>query len=156
MQAAAEKNPGEMYAVLGLGKEETERLCAAVADAEPTGYCRIANYLCNGNYAVSVSRSSVETLKQRAAAANAKRCVKLATAGAFHSPLMAPAAEGLREALETVVFQQPRIPLILNIDAQIHSNPQILKQKLILQVRDTNPKPQTLNPKILTNGEDQI
>lgn len=134
MQAAAEANPGEMYAVLGLGKEETERLCAEVAQADPTGYCGVANYLCKGNYAVSVSRSGVEILQKRASAAKAKRCVKLATAGAFHSPLMKPAADGLQKALESVEFHEPRIPIILNVDAQIHTKPQIIKEKLLLQL----------------------
>ncbi|KAL8426780.1 hypothetical protein Efla_003374 [Eimeria flavescens] len=134
MQAAAEETPGCMFAVLGLSKEETERVCANVISSSPGAHCGVANYLCSGNYAVSVSAAAAKQLEAAAAASKARRCVKLQVAGAFHSPLMAAAAEGLAAALETAQFQTPQIPVLLNVDAQIHTDPQIIKQKLLQQL----------------------
>ncbi|KAL8433948.1 hypothetical protein ACSSS7_003471 [Eimeria intestinalis] len=109
MQAAAEETPGCMFAVLGLNQEETEGLCGTVSSSDPTVYCGIANYLCKGNYAVSVSAAAAAQLQAAAAAAKAKRCVQLQVAGAFHSPLMKSAAEGLAKALETTTFSKPQL-----------------------------------------------
>ncbi|XP_026190845.1 uncharacterized protein LOC34621626 [Cyclospora cayetanensis] len=153
MQKAAEEHPGDMFAILGLGKEDTERLCAAAAAAaaataaeskcvdgsRPGGsgsaaHCGVANYLCKGNYAVSVSRAAAQALQEAATAAKAKRCIKLQVDGAFHSPLMAPAAEGLATAIESVPFNKPRIPIVLNVDAQIHTDPSVIKRKLLQQL----------------------
>ncbi|CDJ39243.1 Malonyl-CoA:acyl carrier protein transacylase [Eimeria tenella] len=140
MQQAAAANPGEMYAILGLSQQQTEAVCAAAAAAARSSsrkeggvYCGVANYLCPGNYAVSVSRSAAAALQQAAAAAAAKRCVRLQVSGAFHSPLMAPAAAGLAAAIAAADFQTPQTPVLLNVDAQIHTNPQVIKQKLIQQ-----------------------
>nr|ADE87821.1 malonyl-CoA:acyl carrier protein transacylase [Eimeria tenella] len=144
MQQAAAANPGEMYAILGLSQQQTEAVCAAAAAAARSSssssssgedvYCGVANYLCPGNYAVSVSRSAAAALQQAAAAAAAKRCVRLQVSGAFHSPLMAPAAAGLAAAIAAADFQTPQTPVLLNVDAQIHTNPQAIKQKLIQQL----------------------
>ncbi|OEH79855.1 malonyl- acyl- carrier protein transacylase [Cyclospora cayetanensis] len=109
MQKAAEEHPGDMFAIL-------------------------ANYLCKGNYAVSVSRAAAQALQEAATAAKAKRCIKLQVDGAFHSPLMAPAAEGLATAIESVPFNKPRIPIVLNVDAQIHTDPSVIKRKLLQQL----------------------
>ncbi|KAL8448058.1 hypothetical protein Emed_004057 [Eimeria media] len=134
MQAAAEETPGCMFAVLGLSQEETEKLCGNVSSADPSIYCGVANYLCKGNYAVSVSAAAAAQLQAAAAAAKAKRCVQLQVAGAFHSPLMKSAAEGLAKALESTPFSKPTVPVILNVDAQIHTDPNIIKQKLLQQL----------------------
>ncbi|KAL8453993.1 hypothetical protein Emag_001565 [Eimeria magna] len=134
MQAAAEETPGCMFAVLGLSQEETERLCERVALTNPSNYCGVANYLCRGNYAVSVSAAAAAQLQAAAAAAKAKRCVQLQVAGAFHSPLMKSASEGLDQALAATPFSKPRVPVILNVDAQIHTDPNTIKQKLLQQL----------------------
>ncbi|KAL8274370.1 hypothetical protein Esti_001692 [Eimeria stiedai] len=134
MQAAAEETPGRMFAVLGLTQEETEGLCGNVSAIDPSIYCGVANYLCRGNYAVSVSAAAAAQLQAAAAAAKAKRCVPLQVAGAFHSPLMKSAAEGLAKALETTNFSKPQVPVMLNVDAQIHTDPNTIKQKILQQL----------------------
>ena len=165
MQQAADDSPGKMFAVLGLSQEATEKMCAAAAaaaeaeaaEAESSSsssssdsssssssssrrniYCGVANYLCKGNYAVSVSNSGVSAVQAAAAAAGAKRCVPLAVSGAFHSPLMQQAAEGLKTIINNIHFNPPTVPVIFNVDAKIHSDPQYIKQILVKQV---NPKP---------------
>lgn len=144
MQAAAEGAPGCMYAVLGLGQQQTEAVCAEVAAAAGAGAagdkkddkgwcCVVANYLSDGNYSVSVSEEAADTLQTLARKAGAKKCVKLQVAGAFHSPLMRPAEEGLKETINSVSFCKPNIPVIFNCDAQIHTDPNVIKQKIITQ-----------------------
>lgn len=81
---------------------------------------RVANLLCSGNYALSGSVGAIEAVEARAKPDfNARMTVRLAVAGAFHSPFMSPAAEALREALNNTKFTKPRIPVLSNVDAQV-------------------------------------
>ena len=83
---------------------------------------QIANYLCNGNYAVSGSIPAIEKLAEIAKPEfKARMVVKLAVAGAFHTEFMAPAAAQLGAALEATPFQAPRIPVISNVTGLPHT-----------------------------------
>lgn len=130
MQDAADANPSAMASILMLELEKVE----AVRDqVQALGTLEIANYLCPGNLVVSGENPAVEKAIELAEAEGA-RVVPLAVAGAFHTTLMKPADQRLAEALATVTMKTPEIPVISNVDAQIHTAPEELKQVLVRQV----------------------
>ena len=84
----------------------------------------IANLLCPGNIVVSGDNEACERIAELAVAAGAMKVIPLAVAGAFHTPLMQPAVERLRAALADVPLKKPRIPVISNVDARPHDDPE--------------------------------
>ena len=108
MQRACEINPSTMAAVLALPDETVERICA-----ETEGVVVPANYNCPGQLVISGSNESVERACEALKAAGAKRAMKLAVGGAFHSPLMEPAREELSRAIEEAVIVAPSCPCLL-------------------------------------------
>ena len=106
MQRACEINPSTMAAVLALPDETVERICA-----ETEGVVVPANYNCPGQLVISGSNESVERACEALKAAGAKRAMKLAVGGAFHSPLMEPAREELSRAIEEAVIVAPSCPV---------------------------------------------
>ncbi|KAL3139643.1 hypothetical protein ABBQ38_003959 [Trebouxia sp. C0009 RCD-2024] len=130
MQAAADQKPSAMVSVIGLSSEKVVELCEA-ANAK-VGYdsVRIANYLCNGNYAVSGGEDGCQAVQELAKSKGARMTVKLAVAGAFHTAYMQPAQEELQAALAKTNIHEPRIPVISNVDAQPHSDPDVIKDIL--------------------------
>lgn len=131
MQACAEASPGGMVAVLGLERPEVAAVCDQARDG---GVLEIANVLCPGNIVVSGSRDACDRVPAAAAAAGAMKCVPLAVAGAFHTPLMEPARDRLTEVLGEVELRRPRIPVISNVDAQPHTDPDEIRRLLARQV----------------------
>lgn len=120
MQQAADMTPSGMVSVLGLDRQKVEELCQrSRMDGE---ILQIANLLCPGNIAVSGHRASCEQAVADAEAMGAMRAVPLAVAGAFHTEIMQPAVEKLGEALSAVEFQNPRIPVVSNVDAALHDS----------------------------------
>jgi [acyl-carrier-protein] S-malonyltransferase len=113
MHAAGLERPGTMAAVLGLSDEAIEDVCARV-DA---GVCQPANFNSAGQVVISGDLAGVEQGSALATEAGAKRVVPLSVSGAFHSELMAPAAEGLAEHLAGVDFQDPAYPVVSNVTA---------------------------------------
>ena len=99
MEEAGRENPGTMCSVLGLDDETVEAICA---EAREVGVVVAANYNCPGQAVVSGCHEAVERAGELARERGAKRVVPLAVSGAFHSPLMEPAARRLAEALEDV------------------------------------------------------
>eukprot|EP00879_Flechtneria_rotunda_P003738 GHRR01003976.1.p1 GENE.GHRR01003976.1~~GHRR01003976.1.p1 ORF type:complete len:351 (+),score=140.96 GHRR01003976.1:61-1113(+) len=137
MQAAAEAAKSGMVSVIGLNKEKVAALCeAATKEVGEDKAIQIANYLCNGNYAVSGSSEGCEAVERLAKDPQfkARMTVRLAVAGAFHTKYMAPAAEKLQEALNNTTIVAPRIPVISNVDVQPHSDPETIKQILTKQL----------------------
>jgi [acyl-carrier-protein] S-malonyltransferase len=116
MQAAADRTPSGMVSVLTLEQAKVEELCDAARQME---ILRIANYLCPGNYAVSGHRSACDRLEKLAAEAGG-RTVRLAVAGAFHTPLMQSADEAMAEVFASVPLAPPRLPVWSNVTAQPH------------------------------------
>ena len=114
MFAAGQRRPGTMAAILGLSDDEVEAVCAEV-DA---GICVPANFNASGQVVVSGDIAGVEQGMERATDAGARRVVRLNVSGAFHSPLMEPAADGLRDKLESIDFQDPRYPVFSNVTAR--------------------------------------
>ncbi len=114
MAQAAQACPGGMSALLKADDESVQALCAAQAQGD---VLVPANYNCPGQIVVSGTFAALERAEE-AWAAQGGRFSRLATSGAFHSPLMAQAAEGLNRYLEGVEFAKARIPLICNVDAR--------------------------------------
>jgi [acyl-carrier-protein] S-malonyltransferase len=132
MQAAADAVPSGMVSILGLERAALEKLCAEVR--QPGEVLQIANFLCPGNIVVSGHRSACERIAPLATQAGAMKTIPLAVAGAFHTPLMQPAVERLRTALVNVSLHPPRLPVISNVDAAVHSDPAEIRDLLIQQV----------------------
>ena len=111
MYEAGLARPGAMAAVLGLPAPEVEAACAEAASA---GVVRAANLNAPGQVVISGEPAAVDAACERAKARGAKRAIRLEVSGAFHSPLMAPAAEGLAEALARVDIRDARCPIVSN------------------------------------------
>ncbi|CAE8641967.1 unnamed protein product [Polarella glacialis] len=134
MQAAADAVESGMVSIVGLDAATTEALCAKATELSGK-QIRIANYLCNGNYTVSGDKVACAKLVEIAKPDfKAKMAVTLAVAGAFHTDFMAPAVPKLREVLAGVDLKRPRIPVVSNVDAKAHSDPEIIKEILAKQV----------------------
>ncbi|CAI5465072.1 unnamed protein product [Closterium sp. Yama58-4] len=135
MQAAADAAPSAMVSVIGLGADKVQELCdAANADVEESQRVQIANFLCNGNYAVSGGVEGCQAVEAKAKSFKARMTVRLAVAGAFHTRFMAPAVPRLEEALANTTFHTPRIPVVSNVDMRPHSDPAVIKRILAQQI----------------------
>lgn len=132
MQAAADVTPSGMVSVLTLEQAKVEELCAAARENE---ILQIANFLCPGNYAVSGHRSACERLEKRAAEAGG-RTVRLAVAGAFHTPLMQPAGAALEPAFAAAPLTPPRLPVWSNVTAQPHGTVEEIRVLLRRQITE--------------------
>ena len=113
MAEAARERPGAMAAILGLADEEVEKLCRRIVGVWP------ANYNCPGQIVVSGEHAAVEECCAEAESLGARRAVKLKVSGAFHSPLVARAADRLRPALELVRFTEPLAPFMSTVTARV-------------------------------------
>eukprot|EP00804_Cyclotella_cryptica_P000439 CCRYP_019924-RA/>CCRYP_019924-RA protein AED:0.04 eAED:0.04 QI:94/1/1/1/1/1/2/1220/406 len=134
MQAASDSVDTGMVSVIGLDKEKTAELCKTASEKSGEKI-QIANLLCNGNYAVSGHMKACDTVAEIAKPDfGARMTVKLAVAGAFHTDFMAPAVESLKEVLSGIEIKKPRIPVISNVDAKPHSDPDTIKELLAKQV----------------------
>lgn len=131
MQAAADAAPGGMVSVLGLDRDKIESLCD---EARQDGVLRVANLLCPGNIVVSGSRDACARLAALAEGAGAMKVIPLAVAGAFHTSLMQPAMDRLAAVLAGVEIRSPRIPVISNVDAQPHDDPEEIRRLLVEQL----------------------
>jgi [acyl-carrier-protein] S-malonyltransferase len=105
--------PGAMAAILGKLKQTVESLCQQAS--RDAGVVVPANYNTEEQIVVSGEVSGVERVMQLAREAGAKRAVRLPVSGAFHSPLMEPAREGLRKALASTTFSEPAFPVYSNV-----------------------------------------
>jgi [acyl-carrier-protein] S-malonyltransferase len=115
MAEAAALHPGSMAAILGLEDEVVETLCRKILGVWP------ANYNCPGQIVVSGENPAVDECCERAQEAGARRAVKLKVSGAFHSPLVARAADRFRPAIERVKFQEPTAPFMSTVTARLES-----------------------------------
>ena len=136
MYQAGLDRPGAMAALLGLSREEAEAACA---DAAAAGIVRAANLNAPGQVVISGEPAAVDAACEAAKARGARRAIKLEVSGAFHSPLMASAAEGLREALAGVTIHDARCPVISNAWARpVQKSDEIrraLEEQLLASVR---------------------
>jgi [acyl-carrier-protein] S-malonyltransferase len=135
MAEAARKNPGSMAAILGLDDEVVERICRRILNVWP------ANYNCPGQIVVSGENPAVDKACEAAEVEGARRAVKLRVSGAFHSPLVARAADRLRPALERVRFAEPTAPFMSTVTARVETAKRmgpLLVEQLTAPVRFTH------------------
>ena len=133
MQKACEVTPGTMAAIIALPDDTIEATCAEVS-AEGNGVVVPANYNCPGQLVISGNVDAVNAACEKLKAAGAKRALVLPVGGAFHSPLLQPAAEELQKAIEEVDFLTPRCPIYQNVDAQAHTDAAEIKKNLMAQL----------------------
>jgi [acyl-carrier-protein] S-malonyltransferase len=134
MAEAAKTNPGSMAAILGLDDETVERICRRILNVWP------ANYNCPGQVVVSGENPAVDEACEAAEAEGARRAVKLRVSGAFHSPLVARAADRLRPTLDRVKFSEPTAPFMSTVTARIENAKRmgpLLVEQLTAPVRFT-------------------
>lgn len=133
MQKACEQTPSTMAAVLGLGDDKVEEICKQVQDE--TGEVVVpANYNCPGQLVISGSIKGVEVACERLKAAGAKRALMLPVGGAFHSPLMEPAKNELKAAIQNTNFHTPSCPVYQNVVAKGVIDRDEIKENLIDQL----------------------
>jgi [acyl-carrier-protein] S-malonyltransferase len=129
MAEAAPAGTGSMSAVLGLDAQAVEVALAGMADAWP------ANYNTPTQTVIAGTITGLEVANQRLQVAGAKRVIPLNVSAAFHTPLMAPAAERLRAALDRVEWRSPRIPVMANLTGRRHQGGDRIPQVMEMQLR---------------------
>ncbi len=129
MQAACEQNPGTMAAVLGLPDEKVVEICESVS-----GVVVAANFNCPGQIVISGEVEAVDAACVAMKEAGARRALKLPVGGAFHSPLMQPAAEDLKAAILKTDFHKPFCPIYQNVTAKAETEPEIIRENLLKQL----------------------
>ena len=130
MQAACEANPGTMAAVLGLPDDQVEEICKNHKD----GVVVAANFNCPGQIVISGEVEAIDAICPVFKEAGARRALRLPVGGAFHSPLMEPAAEALAEAINKTEFHKPFCPIYQNVTAQASVEPEIIRENLLKQL----------------------
>ncbi|CAL1516598.1 ACP S-malonyltransferase [Chitinophaga sp. MM2321] len=153
MQKACEVQPSTMAAVLALDDAKVEELCAKVT--ADTGEIVVpANYNCPGQLVISGSLKGVEIACEVMKAAGAKRALILPVGGAFHSPLMAPAKEELKAAIEETTFNTPLCPIYQNVVATAVTDPAQIKQNLIDQLTGAVKWTQSVQAMVADGGKE--
>jgi [acyl-carrier-protein] S-malonyltransferase len=130
MHEAGLKQPGTMAAIIGLDESVLTEIC------HQTDTC-IANYNCPGQLVISGATTKVEQAMELAREKGASRVVPLEVSGAFHSPLMQPAVDGMAEILPTISFRDPNIPIIANTTAQPMTTGEAVRTELLDQLRNS-------------------
>ena len=133
MAQAGTVRPGAMAAVLGLDADALDAVCVA-ATADGDGEVVPANYNDPGQIVISGDAPAVERASARASEAGARRVVPLPVSGAFHSPLMAFARDGLADTLAALSIRSPRCPVVLNVTAAPTTDPETIREKLLEQL----------------------
>ena len=131
MQEACEATPSGMIAIVGATPDQLKALC------EKTG-CTVANVNSAAQQVLSGSKDAIAAAAATAKELGIKRAIPLATAGAFHSPFMAPAREKLAPVLDSLTFSAPKLPVLSNVTGQPHSSdPGAIKAMKLEQVTGT-------------------
>lgn len=130
MQAACEAHPGTMAAVLGLPDEQVDAICKNHKD----GVVVAANFNCPGQIVISGEEEAIDAICPVMKEAGARRALRLPVGGAFHSPLMAPAAEDLKAAILKTEFNKPFCPIYQNVTAKPSVEPEIIRENLLKQL----------------------
>jgi len=130
MQKACERQDSTMAAILGMADEDVDEVCRNVSGEVVVA----ANFNCPGQVVISGTTAGVDEACRRLKEAGAKRALKLQVGGAFHSPLMEPAAEELKEAILATEFHHPECPVYQNVNAYPQTDEESIRQNLLLQL----------------------
>lgn len=137
MQEACEICPGTMAALLGLPDDKVIEICQQISSLSPLNCDNVAvaaNFNCPGQVVISGSLSAVDAACKALKEAGAKRALKLPVGGAFHSPLMQPAAQRLQNAILSTTFRAPVCPVYQNVSAHGETDPLRIQQLLLQQL----------------------
>jgi len=129
MQEACELQPGTMAAVLALADDKVVEVCDSIEDVVVA-----ANFNCPGQVVISGSLSGVDAACKALKEAGAKRALKLPVGGAFHSPLMQPAAERLQAAIMATTFHAPKCPVYQNVSAKAEMDKDTIQRQVLEQL----------------------
>ena len=129
MQEACELQAGTMAAVLGMADERVVEICNSIEDVVVA-----ANFNCPGQVVISGSLSGVEQACVALKEGGAKRALRLPVGGAFHSPLMQPAAERLEKAILATTFHAPNCPVYQNVSAKGETDKDVIRLQLLQQL----------------------
>ena len=131
MQAAVPAGEGAMAAIIGLEQADVEAACA---EAGKNSVCQIANDNGGGQLVISGAKAAVELAARLCTEKGAKRALMLQVSAPFHSALMAPAADVMREALAGVAKNAPVVPVVSNVSVTPSSDPDEIARRLVDQV----------------------
>jgi [acyl-carrier-protein] S-malonyltransferase len=130
MQEAVPVGEGAMAAVLGMEREQIEKLCEEVSSGEVLAP---ANFNCPGQIVIAGHSKAVERVIERVKQ-EGKKAVLLPVSAPFHSPLMKPAGERLEKALEQISVSDLKIPVVTNVEAEVNTSKDRVKGLLVAQV----------------------
>jgi len=132
MQEAVPVGEGGMAAILGLSDDDVRAACAE-ASAAGVGVVEAVNFNAPSQVVIAGNKAAVEKACELAKARGAKRALPLPVSAPFHSSLLKPASDRLRERMAGMAFGAPAIPLVNNVDVAIVSDPQAIKDALVRQ-----------------------
>jgi len=150
MQKACEVVPSTMAAILSLEDEVVEKICAEI-----DGIVVPANYNCPGQLVISGTVEAINIACEKLSEAGARRALVLPVGGAFHSPLMEPAREELKDAIMNTTFNTPTCPIYQNVTANAVTSPTEIKENLIAQLTAPVKWTQTMN-QMIADGANMV
>jgi [acyl-carrier-protein] S-malonyltransferase len=127
MHEAGKRKHGGMLAIMGLDLPVVENICLSVGTV-------VSNINCPGQIVVSGDQGNLDKARRLAQIKGARRSIPLKVSGAYHSPLMEPALEGLKNAIAAVNFNKPSVPIMANVTAQPLTAVDAIKEELISQI----------------------
>jgi [acyl-carrier-protein] S-malonyltransferase len=127
MQEACDATRGGMAAIIGLDEAPTREVCAEAGVA-------LANLNCPGQLVISGETEKIAKACELAQAKGARRALPLTVAGAYHSPLMVSAQPKLKAELARITLKAPAIPVVSNVTAEPHADPEAIRARLVEQV----------------------
>lgn len=133
MQQAGESNPGTMAAVIGMDDEVVERICKQ-ASTEVGKEVIAANYNCPGQVVISGDEQAIDKAVELLKEEGCRLAKKLPVSGAFHSSLMQPAYDGLKESLESLNIKAPECPIYSNYTAEPTTDPEEIRSNVLNQL----------------------
>lgn len=150
MQKACEVVPSTMAAILSLEDDVVEKICADI-----DGVVVPANYNCPGQLVISGTVDAINVACEKLTEAGARRALVLPVGGAFHSPLMEPAREELKDAIMNTTFNTPSCPIYQNVTANAVTDAETIKENLIAQLTAPVRWTQTMT-QMLADGANKI
>lgn len=154
MQEAGENNPGTMAAVIGMEDEIVEQICEQATE-EVGKEVIAANYNCPGQIVISGDEEAIDRAITLLKEEGCRLAKKLPVSGAFHSSLMQPAYDGLKESLESLDISKPECPIYSNYTAEPTTDPEEIRSNLLNQLLNPVRWTQTLQ-KMYENGADSF
>lgn len=134
MAEAAKGKSCAMSAILGQTAEAVKEACEASKGA---GYVTVANYNCPGQYVICGEEEAVAATEEYLKERGARRCVRLNVSGPFHTKFMKPAGDALQEYFDHMSWNQPKIPLVLNVTGTYLTEAENLKERMVQQVQNS-------------------